>query len=198
MTFSRPHLATRLLLPALLCLGMTGHAVAEDHEHEHAQRHEGKHVHGVAELNIAQQGTQLYLELHSPAMNIVGYEHAPASDLDQEALDKAVATLKQGARLFVFNEQAACRAVEVELNSALIGSAEPTAEHEAHEAHHGHADFDADYLFHCDAPEHLESIDVRLFKAFPGTHALHVQYIVGNRQGAAELNAQQPGLSFQH
>ena len=190
----------RPLLPLILCLGTLNAALADDHDH--SQRHEGKHVHGTAELNIAQEGTQLYLELHSPAANIVGFEHAPGSDRERAILEQAAASLKQGDRLFTFNEQADCHAVEVELNSILIGGNDadrhPEHEHEDDDAHEGHADFDATYLFSCGAPENLQSLDVGLFDAFPGTHELQVQYIVGNRQGAAELNARQPGLSFQH
>jgi hypothetical protein len=197
MYFACHRLGRCLLLPAVLCLGTAG-AAHDEHEH----RHEGKHVHGSGELNLAQDGDGLYLELHSPAANIVGFEHAPKSEDDRKALDSAVATLNDGDRLFAFNPSANCHMVEVKLDSMLLGGAASSEEHEHendedHEEEHGHhADFDATYLFRCGAPERLESLEVRLFQAFPGTHELQVQYVVGNRQGAAALNPQRQVLNF--
>ena len=39
--------------------------------------HHDAHVHGVAHLNVALEGNDLYIELTSPAANIVGFEHDP-------------------------------------------------------------------------------------------------------------------------
>ena len=43
-------------------------------------RQESSHIHGIVEMNLAVEGSQLYIELISPAANIVGFEHAPSTD----------------------------------------------------------------------------------------------------------------------
>jgi Protein of unknown function (DUF2796) len=57
----------------ILALFPAGIALADEAEH----REHGPHVHGVAQLNVALDGNVLWIELNSPAMNIVGFEHAP-------------------------------------------------------------------------------------------------------------------------
>ena len=42
----------------------------------HAQQANlGAHVHGISELNIIIEGNKLEIQLRSPAMNILGFEH---------------------------------------------------------------------------------------------------------------------------
>ncbi|WP_416397057.1 DUF2796 domain-containing protein [Allohahella sp. A8] len=61
-------------------------AMAESKHHDDEHRQHGKHEHGAASMNIALDGKQLIVELDSPAMNILGFEHA--ADTPE---DKAVA-----------------------------------------------------------------------------------------------------------
>jgi hypothetical protein len=107
-------------------------AMAEDkhdHSHDHEHRHHEAHVHGIAALNLALEGEEVHIELDSPAANIVGFEHAPSSEADHAALDKAVATLKNGDELFRFNEEAGCRMEKAMVTSELL-----------EEEHHDHGD----------------------------------------------------------
>lgn len=213
----KPHrlaLTASLLAPlALVATGVSGH---ENHEHEHRQH--GAHVHGIAALNLAVEGKDVHVELDSPAANIVGFEHAPASEADHAALDKAVATLKDGARLLRFNAEAACRMEQARLMSSLLdeGYGGHGDAHEGHDDHkkqhehghgrHGHdgheherethADIEAVYHFECDHPDELTGLTVALFEAFPGTERLNVQYVVENKQGAAVLTPANPVIRF--
>ena len=59
----------------LCCPFATGrHPASGEH------RQAGTHEHGVARLDLAQEGAQIDLHLESPAMNLLGYEHMPSSD----------------------------------------------------------------------------------------------------------------------
>jgi hypothetical protein len=219
MKLNRIALTVSLLAPlALVAPGVTAdekheHGHGHGHEHDHEKRQHGAHVHGIAALNLALEGKEVQVELDSPAANIVGFEHAPSSEADHAALDKAVATLKGGDQLFRFNPEAGCRMEKAEVSSALLdedhhghghdhGHGEKEAhdhdehqhekhghEEHGHEEHEGetHSDIGAVYHFECDRPGKLTQLTVELFEAFPGTEKLNVQYVIESKQGAAEL-----------
>lgn len=147
----------------MLAVASAAHA-SDDHRHRDA------HVHGHTELNIALDGRWIYLELHSPAANIVGFEHAPRSEAEHKAQAQALAELREGETLFAF-EGAHCKLEGVEV------------EHETE--HEGHADVEAFYRFRCDAAPEL--IQVKLFQRFPGTEEIKMQLITPSGQRGLEL-----------
>ena len=179
-----------------------------DHsEHDHAkdeQRQHGAHVHGIGTLNIVLEGTEVHVELDSPAANIVGFEHQPRSAEDRAALERAVTTLRDGDRLFLFSRDAGCRQEKATVESDMLKAADK--EHHHHDHDHGaknkehddqgHADIRVEYQFECSRPDRVEQLVVELFEAFPGTERLDVQYVIGSRQGAAELTAARHLLRF--
>ena len=203
---------TASLLTPLMLIGPWASA-EEKHEHDHdkAPRQHGSHVHGIAALNLALEGQEVHIELDSPAANIVGFEHAPSSEADHAALDKAVAALKDGDRLFSFNDDAGCRMETAKVASELLDeehephTEEKTREH-AHEEKEGHdheeregethSDIEATYHFECNAPGKLTQLTVELFEAFPGMEELKVQYVIESKQGAAELTAADHVVKF--
>jgi hypothetical protein len=203
-----------------------GASAGEKHDHDHGHDHDGEHrqhgthVHGVAALNLVLEGNEVHVELDSPAANIVGFEHAPSSDDDRAALDRAMATLKGGDQLFEFNKDAGCRMQTVKVTSELLDDESEGAhadEHEhahkekeghdhdehAHEGQHEHegegethSDIDAAYHFECGAPDKLTRLSVELFEAFSGMEELKVQYVIESKQGAAELTAKDHVVKF--
>ena len=44
------------------------------------------HEHGLGQLNVALEKEQLHIEFISPSMNIVGFERAPATSEEQNAV----------------------------------------------------------------------------------------------------------------
>ncbi len=87
-------------LLVLLSAGSTPLLLADEH-HQH-----GAHEHGVGILDVAQQGAALHIELENPAVNIVGFEHAPKNKEDHETIERALARLRDGAGLFALTEAA--------------------------------------------------------------------------------------------
>lgn len=160
---------------------------------EHAHGAQAPHVHGEASLDIAWEGGTLEVRLESPADNLLGFEHAPASDAERAALASAVAALKDGTGLFRFPPGAGCTLAAAAVESELLAAA-PRPGHGTGEAH---ADLDADYRFDCAAPERLSQIEVGLFRAFPGIRDLRVRYAGPFGQGAGELSAADPVLRLQ-
>jgi hypothetical protein len=177
-----------------MCLAMAIHPVTAQEHREH-----GAHVHGVGRLNVAVEGNTLEIELDSPAMNLIGFEHEPHSKAEHAQRDNAIARLGRGEKLFVLPAAAACRLVSAEVTEEGEGhehEAEAGHHHEEGEAGIHHSDINGHYRFHCDNPAQLNAIDVRLFEQFPATHELEVQFIGPRGQGAAELTADEHRLPF--
>jgi hypothetical protein len=179
------------LLPAAI-------ALAEEAEH----REHGPHEHGVAELNVALDGNQLWIELSSPAMNIVGFEYAPGNAEQRAAVHEAAETLNDGARVFGTSPDAGCQLAEAKVTTDIE---QAEGEHPEAAAERGeedepsgaiHSEFQASYRFECAAPDALTQLEVRLFDLFPGTEEVEAQVIGRAAQTAAELTAAAPNLAF--
>ena len=217
MNLGKRSLTLFLLPPLFFAASSVMGKDKDDHEHEHEQEHRqhDAHVHGIAELNLALEGREVHVELDSPAANIVGFEHAPSSETDHAALDKAVAALKDGERLFQFNDEAGCRLEDARVVSALMeeeheGHGDQHSDEHAHaekggddhdkheQEHEGevHSDIEAAYHFECADPGKLTRLTVELFEVFPGTESLKVQYVIETKQGATELTATNPIVKF--
>lgn len=192
-------------------------SAATDEHREH-----GAHVHGMAALNVAVEREAVHLELHSPAANIVGFEHAPASTAEHEAVKRAVERLEAGEALFKFTSRAGCRLEDARVDTPLKtagdhhdgdqdhpGDATHDHRHHDHDGHHteedrhheasggdAHTDIMAVYHFRCESPARLAGLEVTLFDAFPATQRIRVQYITPEGQGAAELTTATPSLQF--
>ncbi|MCP2074753.1 UNVERIFIED_ORG: hypothetical protein J2Y77_004189 [Pseudomonas lini] len=188
-----------LALPfALLPLAVAHAAVEHDHDHEHGSL--GAHEHGVGRLNAALDGQTLELELESPAMNLVGFEHAATSDADKAKVAAVRAQLDKPLALFNLPPAAQCTVAQQELESPLFGD-EP--DHEDHDEdadgdeHHEHSEIHAHYQFTCAAPGALKNLDLTtLFKTFPATQKIQVQLISPSGQQGVEVTAKVPTLKF--
>ncbi|MEL7939325.1 DUF2796 domain-containing protein [Pseudomonas delhiensis] len=184
--------------PLLLALALIPFAAAQAHdEHEHGSL--GKHEHGVAQLNVALDGGTLELEVDSPAMNFVGFEHPASSAADQATVAAARAQLGKPLELVQAPAAAKCGVTEVELESPLFGNAKAEDHDDDGDEHEGHqhSDINAHYKLACAAPEALTGLDFApLFKRFPGTQKLVVQLIGPNGQQGAELTPASSLLKF--
>ncbi|OOZ41005.1 hypothetical protein BOW53_05640 [Solemya pervernicosa gill symbiont] len=182
------------------------------HAEEDVHRHHEAHEHGVGQLNIAVEGRELHLELESPAMNIVGFEHAPRNEQEHHAVEHAVEQLRRAERLFITSAAAGCRLHEAEVESGLMEADDEhhEAHHdeahgdEKHDAHHeeghgeeAHADFEASYRFACNNPAALSTLTVKLFETFPATEELEVQLLRDRGQTAVELTTANAVINLQ-
>ena len=189
-----------LALPfALLPLAAQAHE--EGHDHEHGSL--GAHEHGVARLNAALDGQTLELEMQSPAMNLVGFEHAASSDADKAKVAGARKLLEQPLSLFKLPAAANCQISDQQLESPLFGSG-PAAdddddEHhkDGDEHHHEHSEIHAHYQFTCTSPAALQHLDLaQLFSSFPATQKIQVQLIGNSGQQGVDLTPANSSLKF--
>ena len=192
-----PRLRRTLPFAVLSLVFSMAHAHEHDHDHtEHGSL--GKHEHGVAALNVALEGKALEIALDSPAMNLVGFEHAASTDADKQKVAQVQQQLRQPAKLFGLPDAAGCTSDKANLSSPLFGSSEAEHDHDdEHEHEHEHSDVEAEYSFTCEDPAALEAVDLSgFFKQFPATQKINVQSITPNGQKGDTLTVQQPKLTF--
>ncbi|SMD16796.1 DUF2796 domain-containing protein [Pseudomonas sp. URIL14HWK12:I5] len=186
-----------LALPFALLPLAVAHA-HDDHDHDHAHGTLGAHEHGVAKLNAVLDGNTLELELDSPAMNLVGFEHAANSDADKTKVAAVRQQLEQPLKLFGLSAAAGCKEDQRELESPLFGDA-PKADEDGDEHEHGHqhSDIGAHYQLTCANPDKLAQVDLApLFKAFPATQKINVQLIGPNGQKGVEATPAKAAVAF--
>ena len=182
----------RVLLALPFALLPLAFAQAHD-DHEHGSL--GAHEHGTAHLNVALSEHTLELGLDSPAMNLIGFEHAASSDADKAKVAAARELLENPLVLFMIPAAAKCTMTKQGLQSPLFGNA---SSHEEHDANgHQHADVDAKYQFECDNPAALKALDLsNLFKTFPATQKVEVQMIGPSGQNGVEATPSNNQVKF--
>ncbi|WP_410481356.1 DUF2796 domain-containing protein [Pseudomonas plecoglossicida] len=187
-----------LALPFALLPLAVAYAHADDHEHDHAHGTLGAHEHGVAKLNAALDGNTLELELDSPAMNLVGFEHAASSAADKAKVAAVRQQLEQPLKLFGLPAAAGCKEDQQALESPLFGdTAKAESDGDEHEHSHPHSDIGAHYQLTCASPEKLAQLDLApLFKAFPATQKINVQLIGPNGQKGVETTPAKAVVAF--
>lgn len=191
-----------LALPfALLPLAVAHAADEHDHDHEHGSL--GAHEHGVGRLNAGLDGQSLELELESPAMNLVGFEHAATSEADKAKVVAARTELENPLALFSLPKAAGCVVSDQELNSPLFGDKPDADDDHDHdedakgEHHHDHSEIHAHYHFTCATPDALKTLDLaNIFNTFPATRTIQVQLIGPNGQQGVEVTAKAAALKF--
>lgn len=187
-----------LALPFALLPLAVAHA-ADEHDHEHGSL--GAHEHGIGRLNAALDGQTLELELESPAMNLVGFEHAATTGADKAKVASVRAQLEKPLALFNLPKAAGCVVAMQELESPLFGD-KPDADDDHDkdakgEHHHEHSEIHAHYQFTCAAPGALKTLDLaNIFNTFPATQKIQVQLIGPSGQQGVEVTAKAAALKF--
>lgn len=167
------------------------------------------HEHGHGALTIVLDGRHLALELKAPADDITGFEHRPETAAEKATLDSALALLGDPTKLFSLPAEAGCAHAGSRIETGLgedhdghddhddkeKADHDEHAKHEKH-AEEGHAEFHVHHEFDCVHPDALGFIEVTLFAAFPSFQEIDVQYIVGAKQGGAELEPGRTRIDF--
>ncbi|PTP32016.1 zinc uptake protein ZrgA [Vibrio splendidus] len=125
---------------------------------EEFRSHEA-HVHGKVEVNIAQDGQELLVEVTAPGADVVGFEHAPETAEQKKVFEQAIAQLNKPEELFGFNN-ASCTLKFKSVTNTLEddhddheGHDHAEGKHDDHEGH-DHAEHDHDDHKNHDHAEH--------------------------------------------
>ena len=116
-----------------LALGLTCVSASQSIADEFRSR--GVHEHGSATVEIAVQDATLDIALHSPAINVIGFEHAPRSAEEKAALAQANRVFESPQGLFSMPASAACASTSVTLVPIIY-------EHDGDQSNALHADYD--------------------------------------------------------
>ncbi|EGR2758251.1 DUF2796 domain-containing protein [Vibrio parahaemolyticus] len=192
---------SKQVLAIVIGLSLSTVATAEEY------RQHSAHVHGHVEFNIAQDGSDLLLEITAPGADVVGFEHVPENAEQEKTLQHAVATLEDSNALFAINPQAQCEIEEVHVEHSLGGQHEEHEHHDheghdhdehAHHDHDGHeghdhsehsdhGEFTVQYRFHCAQVGELSHIQTDWFNQFPSTESVTVNLFTDTAQSATSL-----------
>lgn len=145
-------------------------------------RQAAPHVHGVSHVAIALENQDLQVELESPGVNTVGFEHPPQDAPQRKQLQAALALLGKPLDWMQPASAAQCRLVDAQVTPHGYDTART-------EQGHAHADIDARYDFHCAEPGALAYIDIRLAERFPATHQVVVDLVLPQREDRQVLEA---------
>lgn len=155
-------------------------------------RHHEAHVHGTAELNLVLSKNELQVEFHSPAVNIVGFEHAPASEADNAKIEKVKSLVKNSDSIILITPENTCTTKEpAKIELSFEEQAHEEAEHHHdggdEEEHEGHSEIAIEYTFTCKDGMVPQSIKVSAFKQFPSLNEVNAQVVVDAGQTARNL-----------
>lgn len=171
-------------------------AVSQDN----SRRQLGAHEHGHVIVNIAQDDTEVVIELESPAINIVGFEHTPKNNAQRHAVAEVRKTLEQADLLFEFPQNAACSLADVEVKSTLLDEHhDEDKAHEHDDESHGkdeHSEFHSRYRYVCANPDRLRYIEVRVFTQFSSIEQVRVNAVTASGQATSELTPDATRINF--
>jgi hypothetical protein len=186
-------------------LAVAAYPVAAQTSH----RELGAHEHGRGTLNIAVEGNKVTMELETPGMDIVGFEHAAKSRRDMETVERAKALLMRPLTLFIMPASAGCDLIEANVNVELgdhhhdakekssPGGTEGRKDAKNGEANtEGHSEFHAEYTYECAFTNNITAIEFGYFRAFAGAEKLDINVITPKGQSKFEATRAKPDISL--
>lgn len=163
-------------------------------EHNHAVAPAGAHVHGEASMQVSLLGSSLDIRLVIPAMDILGYEHAPHTEAEQARFKAALEWLEHPGSWIDLVAEARCKLQSHKLEHPYQASAQHAVEGAHHHTKTAHTDFALDVNWQCANTGQLGSLTLMLFKQFPRIQQVNVDWINDANAGIARLSANEPRL----
>jgi hypothetical protein len=160
---------------------------------EEDRRELGPHVHGNGTLAIAIDANNVQMEFAAPGMDIVGFEREAETTRQKNAVETALADLKEPLKLFILPESAGCTVTSADVrvvaedheHDDAAAEADDAAGTEEDEDHH--TEFRATYALACTDAAQLTSIYFPFFDRFAGSRALAVTVIDANGQTSSDV-----------
>ena len=141
------------------------------------------HEHGTADLQMALEVEQLQIVFKSPAMNLLGFEHAPQSDEEKQVFAAVAEQLKSPSALIA---PAGCDLVSMDVDMPE-GAEDDHDEHGDEEHEHHHADISASYVYQCSESAPHITVTLGLMQTYPSMQHLRVAWVSDQSQGGMTL-----------
>lgn len=197
-----------LLLLALAAAGSTG---------AQQTREQAVHAHGTSQVTLAIVDGALELEFTAPGMDLVGFEHAPGTPQQEQAIAAANATLEGSGDWLAFEPAGSCTVTSADAHThgfkaEAADEAQAQAGHGGNGGSHGGGHDGDDGHDHDDGQEghdhagghgefHLtlkgtcstapQALRIDLASRFPGIERIRVDLITDSVQDRVELGAGQ-------
>jgi hypothetical protein len=168
-------------------------ADADEFEQHHA------HEHGKVTLNVAIDGSTLVVELDAPAINVVGFEHAPRTKSEQAAVQQATQLIHTGRGLLGFPPAAGCHFLHTDFTEPRWEAPEAEAA-EAAGAQHGseeHADYAARFTYQCGHPAALAWLEPWLLAKLLNVTEARVNLVTPAGQRSESVTAPRAQVQLQ-
>jgi hypothetical protein len=161
---------------------------AEEFEQHHA------HEHGKITINVALEKRELSIELDAPADNVIGFEHAPRTEAERQAVHDALLLLRNAQDLFGLPSAAQCRVTGSDISSPHW-EAEPTSAHDE-SPHEQHADYEGRFTYRCEAPRELTWLEPWILDKLRGVHEARINLITPSGQRSQIVTRARERISF--
>jgi hypothetical protein len=152
------------------------------------------HVHGVSEMTIVFEKQTLEIEVKSPAINLVGFEHRAKTQKNIAAVKNAELLLSNASELFLFSGDN-CTLVEqhIDVSSMIDHDTKSGVNEHQHDKSHSnegrHNEVIANYYYRCEKKSTISSITIKLFELFPYVQQIKAMWVTEAQQGALTLSA---------
>jgi hypothetical protein len=157
------------------------------------KRHFEAHVHGVAEINIAVEGSKAEVEFRAPAESVMGFEHEAKSENDKKKRDAALRTLQtKMSQMVLFDPKLACQ-----FSGAKTEVVEEKEDHTKARSGKGgqkdqkksgeHREVHGTYSVACDKPLAGSRVRFGVSKVFPEIQEIKVQVVGDSGQAGATI-----------
>jgi len=142
------------------------------------------HVHGTALLTLVQDRSTLLIEFESPAINIVGFEHAPQNPSQRQAIEEAIQILESIDTVLLLS---ALDCEIVHTWATLTGEfSELSHDHDDNHTHE-HAGFRVIFELACINESAPTELGITAFATFQGIQTIEAQWALDRNQGARRL-----------
>lgn len=155
------------------------------------------HMHGKAELFIAQDDEKWQLQFTLPAADVFGFEHRPMSQKQRAQVVAQKAILKNVTKLVNIPSNCKIETQDIEVPEMINEH-----HHEQKHAHgHGnqnnhskHTDVEVTILLTCDAV--ISELSLTVFSSFPSLQLLNVIWALTTEQGQSEASPSKSTVRF--
>lgn len=153
------------------------------------RRHDA-HVHGLAEINIAVEGTKATVEFRAPAESVMGFEHEAKSESDRKKRDAALEQLRtKRDQMVLFDAKLGCKSSDVK--TAIVEQKEEAQS--AKDAHKDqkksgeHREIRGTFSVACDKPLAGSRVKFGVSKVFRDIQEIKVQVVGDSGQSGATI-----------
>jgi len=155
------------------------------------------HLHGKVVVNIALEGKLLSVELDAPAVNVIGFEHAPRTDAQKREVAAVDRWLASGVGVIGVSAAAGCARQQVDYTPPAFDGDDHDHDHDHdHDAGgkdegagESHADYRARFTYTCANPAALPWADLWLVRRLKNVAEIEVNLVTPQAQTQRTLGA---------